>query len=164
MLCRPPNHWIDAPRPRSFAALMEVYEANYMRLRKLYPQPYDVGQSAVSRVGGGLDLHLKIFARSSYTSTIHLTYYLKDHQGVIKPDPDLRLRIYHDARQAEVLNYSTCGIARLACNRWHRAHTTADLLVHKWAVNRFLYKWLSYVARQGHAFPEKAIANALEYS
>jgi len=164
MLFRPPYHWIDAPRPRSFAGLMEVYEANYMRLRKLYPESYDVGRCAVSRVGGGLDLHLRVFARSSYTSTIQLTYYLKDHNGVIKPDPDLRLRVYHDARQAEVLNYSTCGIARLACSRGVRADTTAELLAHKWEVNRFLYKWLSYVARQGHVFPEKAIAETLEYS
>lgn len=155
MLFNPPHRWIESPRPRSFAGLMEIYEANYMRLRKLNPVSYAVGDHAVSKVCGGLDLHLKVLVRSSYTSTIQLTYYFSDQYGIIRPDPNLQLRIYHDTLQAEVLNYSSCGNSWLARKR---SGTAADVQMGKWTANRFLYKWLGYCARQGHGFPNKTAA------
>lgn len=157
MLISSPYAWIESPRPRSFAGLMEIYEANYMRLRKLYPEPYDVQHCAVSRVRGALDLHLKVLARSSYTSTLRLTYYLKDQHGAINPDPDLRLRVYHDALQTEVLSCSSRRISRYIHMQPNAGRV---VLAGKWTMNRFLYKWLSYCLRQGHHFPRMS-ANSI---
>ena len=157
MLVSCPCSWLESPRPRSFAGLMEMYEANYMRLRRLYPEPYDVEDCAVSQVRGTVDLHLEVLARSSYTSTLRLTYYLKDQHGALNPDPDIRLRVYHDALQAEVLSWSSRWISRHACAR---ASADRHALSGKWTMNRFLYKWLNYCLRQGHHFP-KIPANSI---
>jgi uncharacterized protein YqiB (DUF1249 family) len=155
MLVRLSCSSIQPPRPRSFAGLMEMYEANYMRFRRLCPELYNVGDGAVSRARGALDLHLRVLGRSSYTSTVHLTYYLKDRNGLMCPNPDLRLRIYHDALQAEVLG---CSWRCLPEKMRSQVIGFRTELAGKWAVNRFLYKWLRYCLRQGHAFPGDAVA------
>jgi uncharacterized protein len=133
---------VDLPRPRSFAGLMEMYEANYVRFRRLCPARYDVGDAAVSMVRGAPDLHLRIIARRSYTALVHLTYLIEDEHGVARPNPDLGIRIYYDARQAEYLPEFPGG-------QILGARTS---LTDKWAANRFLYKWLCYCVRQGYAF------------
>jgi uncharacterized protein YqiB (DUF1249 family) len=60
--------------------------------------------------------------------------------------PNLTLRIYHDARQAEVLNSSQQDLEKM-----ERGMSDAALL-YRWKTNRFLYKWLNYCRRQGHGF------------
>ena len=61
-------------------------------------------------------MHLRLHERSRYTTTLTLTY-LFDEGGMAVSDPDLQIRIYHDARLAEVQ----------ACARWHR-HTLLESL------------------------------------
>jgi len=134
-----------------------MYEANYMRFRRLCPEVYDVGDGAVSRVCGALDLHLTVLARSSYTSTVHITYYLEDRNGVMRPNPDLRLRIYYDALQAEALS---CSCRWLSNKMRTQTMGLRAGLAGKWTMNRFLYKWLWYCLRQGHAFPSRATSPA----
>jgi uncharacterized protein YqiB (DUF1249 family) len=144
MLVRERQRAIDYPKPVSFAALMELYEINYMRLRLLCPALSSMPDRAVSRVEHALDLHLDVLERSAYTTTLRLTY-LFDEPGTDEPRcPDLALRVYHDARQTEVLS------------RRYRAQTpqaTDSDLALKWRLNRFLFKWLGYCRRQGHRFP-----------
>lgn len=147
MLLRSTCSWIKPPPPRSFAGLMELYEANYIRFRRLCPGFEDIKDGcAVSRVHGALDLHLKLLARSRHTSTVGLTYYLEDAHGVQRPNPDLRLRVYHDALQTQVLSYSSIPVthARYAD---HRA-----ALLRNWTMNRFLFRWLGYCVGQGHIY------------
>lgn len=138
--------WIEPPPPRSFAGLMELYEANYIRFRRLCPGLENIEGGAVSRVRGALDLHLKLLARSRHTSTVSLTYYFKDSHGAHCPNPDVRLRVYHDALQTQVLSYS-CVPLRHAGLADHR--TTLN---HRWMMNRFLFRWLGYCVRQGHVY------------
>lgn len=142
--------YCDSPQPRSFAALMEMYEANYIRLRRLCPDLSSIADETVSRVSGTLDLHLSILERTPYTTTVLLTYHFDGDCAGKRPNPNLIIRVYHDARQAEVLSRS--------CRREHRDVTVNSLpmdsaLLCKWRLNRFLYKWLGYCQRQGHQFP-----------
>ncbi len=137
-----------SPRPRSFAGLMEMYEANYIRLRRLCPVMHLIETHAVSAVTGALDLHLHIVERSPYTTTLRLTYQFQKGRKQ-QASPDLQVRIYHDARQAEVLSRN--------CRRLGSEISAADLyedteLLCKWRLNRFLYKWLGFCHHQGHLF------------
>jgi uncharacterized protein YqiB (DUF1249 family) len=128
---------------------MEMYEANYLRFRRLCPEIYDVGHRALSSTLDGPDLHLRVLARTHYTSSVHLSYLMKDPYGIVHSNPDLNLRVYYDARQAEVLSCSH------GCLRHGVGTQTGGLahdLTYKWAMNRFLYKWLSYCLGQGHSF------------
>jgi uncharacterized protein YqiB (DUF1249 family) len=106
----------------------------------------------VSHVQGDCALHLNVIERCRYTTTLSLTYLFEDEQGVVA-DPDLLIRVYHDARLAEVQS----------CARWHR-HTMLETirsqfareLGDRWLRNMMLNKWLDYCVERGHGFALKA--------
>lgn len=133
---------------RSFAALMELYESNYIYLRRLVPEPDRQGDVVVSRVNGTADLHLRITERYAYTTGMMLTHSF-DAADEPETTPDLQVRVYHDARVAEVLPHS-----RLKGFRPWRDTTPpqAGTLAWRWETNRFLNRWLRYCLGEGHAF------------
>lgn len=136
--------------PKSFASLMDLYEGNYLRLRKLIPNIHELNGEAVSSVDGCLDLSLKIIERSKFTTTLSLTYYF-DYSGKSRCSPNLQLRIYHDAGLAEALcGHLLHGRMRLTCG-------PDTAMREKWRLNRFLYKWLGYCLHQGHGFDSKVV-------
>ena len=152
ILLRPAPQLHGSDPPGSFAALMDLYERNYIHIRRLLPVMPPVRVDRVSRVAGGLDLHLRVIERCRYTSELILTYQFGRHHGVILTEPNLRIRVYHDARQAEVMaadlrHHSAFATDRLAFHR-----TDSPQLYTRWRINRFLDKWLNYCLRQGHRF------------
>ncbi|MGF1644082.1 MAG: DUF1249 domain-containing protein [Thiotrichales bacterium] len=136
----------EQPKPRSFAALMEMYEHNYMRLKCLCPDVKRARGHIVSHAPRAHDLHLTILDQARHTTTLVLTYEMEN--GDLRPD--VTVRIYHDARVAEVLS------RRCRLTPGHRIDARdADIdsaLSCRWRMNRFLYKWLNYCHRQGHNF------------
>lgn len=136
-------------RPASFVSLMSLYESNYIRLGWLIPDLDRMPLQSLSQVQGDLPLHLRIEERSRYTTTITLTYLFESVDGKSLADPDLQIRIYHDARLAEAQ----------ACARWHRHELLASIrselavaLGDRWLRNVMLNKWLDYCVERGHRF------------
>jgi uncharacterized protein len=136
-------------RPGSFVSLMSLYESNYIRLAWLVPDLAALDGAQTSVVDGDIPLHLAVDERSRYTTTLRLTYVFEDESGAIA-DPDLQIRIYHDARLAEVQS----------CARWHRHAMLESLrsqlardLGDRWLRNVMLNKWLDYCVERGHRFP-----------
>lgn len=138
------------PKPRSFAALMDLYEANYIRLRRLCPDLACVHGQRVSRVCGAMDLHLSVQEHTPYTTTARLTYLFHESEGP-RASPDLLVRMFHDARQVEVLGRHC---QPLGVDITVRDPQRPGVLECKWRLNRFLYKWLGYCLRQGHGLGE----------
>jgi len=129
---------------RNLPGLMALYEENYIRLRNLVPRPDAIPDHAVSRVHGCIDLHVNVLERSRYTTTLQLTYVFAGAEGE-RREPDLRIRIHHDARTAEAMNvHLPRGRYRFEARRTLRR---------SWERNRFLHKWLGYCLRRGHHFP-----------
>jgi uncharacterized protein YqiB (DUF1249 family) len=135
-------------RPVSFVSLMSLYESNYLRLRVLAGDVRAHTGRSVSSVAGDCDLHFEVLEHAPYTSMVRLTYRFEDAGGTLD-DPDLELRVYHDARLAEV---SGCG-------RWVRHasldHVRAGIpaqLGERWLRNMLLNKWLDYCYERGHGF------------
>lgn len=135
-------------KPGSFVSLMSLYESNYIRLGWLIPHLSEVDGSCVSNVDGDCPLHLRVDERARYTTTLTLTYLFEDGDAQIA-DPDLQIRVYHDARLAEVQ----------ACARWHRhvmleaiRSDLARALGDRWLRNMMLNKWLDYCVERGHRF------------
>ena len=62
------------PLTRDFRGLMELYELNYVHLRRLIPDIESIGERAVSAVSNGLDLHYVRIEKSRYTTTFFLSY------------------------------------------------------------------------------------------
>lgn len=135
-------------RPGDFVSLMTLYESNYVRLRKLVPDLSVIQGAVTSTVTDDCPLHLGIVERGPYTTTLTLTYLFDTAAGQIA-DPDLQVRVYHDARVAEVLS----------CARWHRHEVLAAIksdlycqLGDRWLRNVMLNKWLDYCVERGHRF------------
>lgn len=132
----------------SFAALMELYENNYIFMRRLVPDPDRSEDVTVSRVDGTPDLHMEILERCAYTTSLLLTHCFQDG-GAPEVTPDLKVRVYHDARVAEVLPESCLR----GFSYWSgREPPTPGTLQWRWEVNRFLNRWLRYCLGEGHAF------------
>ncbi len=126
---------------RSFAGLMDLYEQNYMRLRNIAPD-LEVADEMISSVPEHQDLFLSVTERCKYTTMLRLTYQFEE-DGQLLFEPDLHLKVYHDARVVEVQQFHS---------RSRGPMYMARMVEQKWIMNRFLYKWLGYCLYQGHYF------------
>ncbi|HET7649395.1 MAG TPA: DUF1249 domain-containing protein [Gammaproteobacteria bacterium] len=142
------RHRIRLVKPRSFAGLMALYESNHARLRQLLGDVTALPALAVSSSETDLQLHVTRSERCRYTTSLHMTYHFEAADGV-QCDPDLLLRIYHDARLAEAV--SCCDRPRHAALRgiWLPAGSELD---RRWSLNIMLNKWLEYCLDHGHEF------------
>ena len=151
-------------RPGSFSGLMTVYESNFIKLASLFADLDDLSPegSWVSRGTQDLDLYAEVQQREPYTTTLKLTYWFTEgftegfNEGLEGaeqqpvPDPDLVLRVYHDARLVEALagreDHHHAKLREIA-----RRHSLE--LGRRWRNNIMLNKWLDYLLDMGHAFP-----------
>jgi uncharacterized protein YqiB (DUF1249 family) len=72
-------------RPRSFVALMSLYESNYLRLAALAGDLRRLPDGCVSHVSDDCDLRLSVTERSPYTTSFDLTYLVAAESGWPKP-------------------------------------------------------------------------------
>jgi uncharacterized protein YqiB (DUF1249 family) len=137
-------------RPRSFVALMSLYESNYIRLRALCDgDPARLEGAHRSIVSGDCDLELEVSERAPYTTTLSLTYLLPAPCGPVERFPDVRIRVYSDARLAEAQQWAAQS-AHPALRALRRdAERELD---QRWALNMMLNKWLDYCMERGHRF------------
>jgi len=135
-------------RPRSFVALMGLYESNYIRLGWLAGELARLRGQYRSRVPGDCDLVLTVSERAAYTSTVGLTYLLPAAAGALSY-PDMRVRIYHDARLVEAQQWAEAHQQPLLQALRRGAERELD---QRWARNMMLNKWLEYCVERGHRF------------
>jgi uncharacterized protein YqiB (DUF1249 family) len=135
-------------RPRSFVALMGLYESNYIRLGWLAGELVALEGQHRSVIAEDCDLLLTLTDRSPYTTTVNLTYLLPGIEGDVQ-FPDLRVRVYHDAHLAEALEWA--GTHSQPVLKALRSHAEREL-DQRWARNVMLNKWLEYCVERGHRF------------
>jgi uncharacterized protein YqiB (DUF1249 family) len=135
-------------RPRSFVALMGLYESNYIRLGWLAGSVARLVGSHRSRVPGDCELLLTMAERSPYTSTVNLTYLLPEADGAARV-PDMRIRVYHDAHLAEAQEWGGTHVQPVLKALRSQAERELD---QRWARNVMLNKWLEYCVERGHRF------------
>jgi hypothetical protein len=116
--------------------LAKLCEANYERLVRLIPDLGGKPQSAVARADGKPALRLELLEHSPYTVTLELSHcFGQGPQALL--EPAVRIRVYLDARAAEVLSDrerprpGVDGPAR-------------DVMDRKWTLNYFLSQWLEH--------------------
>ncbi len=139
-------------KPRSFVALMGLYESNFIRLNWLTGALTSLEGRHRSVVTGDCDLLLNVTERSPYTSTLNLTYLLSGdlpEAANAVQYPDMRVRVYHDAHVVEALEWAAShGQPVLKALRSHAERE----LDQRWARNMMLNKWLEYCVERGHRF------------
>jgi uncharacterized protein YqiB (DUF1249 family) len=140
---------------------MTLYESNYIRLGWLVGDLRALDGQHRSRVDGDVELKLTVLERGPYTTTLALTYVFGADEAASPgrdaatiDDPNLEIRVYHDARLAEartdVARPAHPGLRRLRDRAAREAKDSA--LGHRWARNMMLNKWLEYCADRGHRF------------
>jgi uncharacterized protein YqiB (DUF1249 family) len=134
-------------RPGTFTGLMTIYESNYIKLSQLtkafdWSSPVLVSVSPVDN-----DLHVEVVRREPYTTTLRMTYWFSEPDGTVVPDPDLILRVYHDARLVEAVS----GRDRHTHHKLRELAGTSEAeLDRRWRINMMLNKWLDYLFDVGH--------------
>lgn len=116
---------------------MGLYESSYLRLARLAGELRRLPDCSRSHVAGDCTLLLAVTERSRYTSELTLTYLLPGAGAGVERVPDLRLRLYHDAR---LLEASAAGDAK------------ERELGRRWSRNLMVNKWLEYCLERGHSF------------
>ena len=124
--------------------LLDLCEENYAILMQLAPGLRILQGKSASCRPGHMDLYLEVLEQTPYTTMIHITYYFSHREGQ-QADPDAILRVYHDARQIEVVQLEQ-HVLPVEPNYQHPS------LFNKWKINVFLSKWLAFCVAQGHRF------------
>jgi uncharacterized protein YqiB (DUF1249 family) len=136
-------------RPGSFSGLMLLYESNYLKFHVLAGDLTGPTSHWISRANRDNDLYLERTLHEPYTTAIRMTYWLRNSAGAEIKDPDMAIRIYHDACQVE-------AVSCLAGHRHRRLQelesTHAKELNRRWQINMMLNKWLDYLLDSGHGF------------
>ena len=134
--------------PGSLGGLIALYEANFIKLATLVGDPARLAGSTVSTSATDCRLYLSIEDGSRYTRILRLTYLFEEPGGRVA-DPDLVVRLYLDARVAEVMAWAA----------FHRHDALTELkfrlageIDRRWARNMVLSKWLDYLLDHSHAF------------
>jgi uncharacterized protein YqiB (DUF1249 family) len=138
------------------SALMAICETNYWRLRKLLLPEFpkfsngDVFVFSLPLPGSVHErlLRLKILERSPYTTTLELMEVVSD-QRVSRwgMSPQLTVRIYHDAKTAEVLTFQQ---QKNFFGRYEYPNAQMRQQDEKFQLNSLLAEWLNYCLQFGY--------------
>ena len=134
--------------PNSFTGLMDLYETNYIQLKLLLGSIHALPEQQLSCVAGRLPVLVEV--RDTHTTTLFITYLFGTYTDYVQETrPDLLVRIYHDALQAEVISHR----CRFDESTIRHQHLSVDsMLSCRWRMNRFLFKWIRYLRHQSYQF------------
>ena len=136
----------ESPRFSRLSWLMGLYGENYQRLSRLFDLPALLPGTYLSRCVNGLDLVVEVLEVHPYTLELRISYRMSD-PVTGQPDPSAYVRIYRDARQAEVTH---CYIGRHWQDVLGLFPSPKVMFGHRLRMNSFLNKWLEYLSSQGH--------------
>lgn len=124
------------------ASLMRVYETNYAKLVSLLPRNEIIDSLASYKVCQQ-QYQIKVKEVTVYTTLVEV--YQIDEQPIY-PLPKLTVRLYHDARVAEV-----CASQQLAYIKAKYEYPNGKMLQkdEKHQLNQFLSDWLTFCLKNG---------------
>ena len=143
--------------PSRFSWLMGMHTENYHRLARLFAPQRLVAGRYLSSVDDHLDVLLEVTEHHPYTVDLILTYCLRDADtgGLV---PSANIRMYRDARMAEVMSYHSDLRLERAIGPLLPARTIFERRVRQ---SSFLNRWLEYLAEQGHSIGTLELAPAV---
>lgn len=133
---------IAAATRYNFADLMRVFEVNHAWAHLLLPSRRIRERHFISGERRAAPLFVEILERHRYTSVVRMSYFFPSG-----PEPDAHVRLYHDARLAELTHWTLGESLRSVCPVPWGPEALHDRL----RANIFLGKWLAYLAQTGHS-------------
>lgn len=141
-----------APRPRGYSvdlpAHMAECDANYHRLMQLFP---DLRDQDERRIGLGLatldaQVIFEVLEKGPYTTLLKIDVRSEQKWLELASAPNMSVRVYHDAKSAEVVAYQ-------AQNRFHGKYEYPNRGMRqrdeKVQINRFLSEFLTLCLEHG---------------
>ncbi|SDG64712.1 hypothetical protein SAMN04488136_10157 [Vibrio xiamenensis] len=125
-----------------FAELMRTYETNYAKLRALLPNQPSVGDVRCYQAAN-MAYQLEVGEVTKYTTLVDIC---QSDDVAVFPLPKMSVRLYHDARVAEVC--SSEHLKRVQA-RYEYPNDKMVQKDEKAQLNRFLGDWLSFCLRHG---------------
>ena len=131
-------------------AHMAECDANYLRVMKLFPKLRERADSAfaMSLSGRRTEVSVEVAERSRYTTVIRLRQSPDAPWGA---NPAFRVRLYHDARCAEVIEYQCAKHFNAVYPYPNAGMRQRD---EKAQVNRLLGEFLAFCLRHGASVHE----------
>jgi uncharacterized protein YqiB (DUF1249 family) len=125
------------------ANMHQVCEVNYGRLLKLLPDCDTEDLQYQFKVNASLLYTIKIIECSRYTSTLEMSQ--KNQIGFEFLRPVVQVRLYHDAKMAEVISAQNIGSLKPS---YQYPNTKMYQKNEKEMVNLFLAEWLQFCLTQ----------------
>ena len=126
--------------------LQDLQTEIFRQLQLLIPDQIAHYDSFISKMPGSPLLRMDILERHPYTHFMRLTYEFNDKDNR-EISPDAHIRIYNDARMAEVTSFNPDqGFKRHS----HPLFPQYQVFQRSWRQNQALDKWLGYLLHQGH--------------
>ena len=135
-------------------AHMAECDANYLRLMKLFPELREEDRDAFGMVVGDTpyEVQMQVVERGPYTTLVRLAQL---PEAPWSTRPALIVRLYHDARSAEVVEYQLDGHFRTVYDVPNKDGRQPD---EKAQVNRFLGEFLSMCLKHGVSVRDALLA------
>jgi uncharacterized protein YqiB (DUF1249 family) len=127
------------------ANMHQVCEINYGRLLKLLPDCDTEDLQYQFKVNASLLYTIKIIQCSRYTSTLEMSQ--KSQMGYEFLRPVVQVRLYHDAKMAEVISAQNIGSLKPS---YQYPNTKMYQKNEKEMVNVFLAEWLQFCLTQSN--------------
>lgn len=122
--------------------------ANYIAIERLLPQLRNENAGRFDiEAQGGRDVSVRVRERGPYTTLIDIE---QRGGGVLPatPSPQFQIRVYHDARMAEVI---ACHGHRQIKPRYDYPNAAMYQKDEKFQINRFFAEWLSLCRTTGRS-------------
>ncbi len=139
---------------RRFYSWAKVYEINYRLLLKLVTELDALPDEVLLQGDESHVVTVSVVERCKFTTSITLRHDLKSHDLFVT-NPSVKIRIYHDARLAEVV----------ACQQGSKFFAVYPFILakvpfqnEKRDVNLFLREWLNHCLAQGYRLENSALS------
>ncbi len=141
-------------RIRRFYSWARVYEINYRLLLKLTQGLETLPDEVLLLSDDSHTVTVSVVERCKFTTSITLNHDLKSHDLFVV-NPSVKIRIYHDARLAEVV----------ACQQDSKFFAVYPFILakvpfqnEKRDVNLFLREWLNHCLAQGYRLKNNSLS------
>ena len=123
---------------------MCIYEQNFKRLLRLLPVLQTAPGELLQQCDLENSLRVEVLESHKYTTVIKLSQRLAKVASI--PEPLMTVRVYHDAKVAEVLSYQQHSRFR---PKYDYPNPQMHQVREKKRVNEFFGEWLDYYFHQG---------------
>lgn len=138
-------------------SLEQLCASNYRKLFSLIPDLLAYHDHAIGQAANHSALHLDVIDRSPYTVTVQLTYRFKKNLEELM-EPAVRIRLYLDAKLAEVISDHARSAVPLV---FKDPGLSLEIMNYKWRLNYFLQKWLDHCLNKNYQFKEPLLKSAI---